>query len=194
MSIGTIRFPDRYADPPAQRHRKKWERIIGSFMSGDLESLRVFQRTGARGRVFRVLIEEMLSILEIRFRVEPIFDHISPHPWYEDFAGKHDLKLRTDSFYNPDFFFEDGTRLEVTLSENSAYKKVLRYGHQADELMVIWLEVDQGLHKTICQGVAFPNARVESVDLFFDELAGRAGGEELIRKFETLKRLKGIML
>lgn len=175
------------------RHQKKWERIIRSFLVGDLESLRSSQRTGARVRLFRVLIEQLLQILEIPFRAEPIFDHISPHPWYREFAQTHELKLRTDSFYNPDFFLEDGTWLEVTLSENSAYKKVFRYGHQANELLVLWLDVDEGFHKTVCHGVAFPNAKVGSVERLHDDLAGRAGGVELVRKFETLKGLKGII-
>lgn len=58
---------------------------------------------------------------------------------------------------------------------------------------MLWLDMDQGLQKTICEGAAFPNARVEPVDLFFEHLVGRAGGEELIRKFETLRELKGII-
>lgn len=69
-----IRLPDRYADDPPPRHRRKWERIIHAFMSGDLERLGLFQRTGARGRLFRVLIEEMLFTFEVPFRPEPIFD------------------------------------------------------------------------------------------------------------------------
>lgn len=189
-----IRKPDRYTEDPPARHRKKWERIILSFMAGDLDNLRLFQGTGARGRLFRFLIEQMLPIVEIPFRTEPIFDHMLLHSWYEEFARSHDLKLRTDSFYNPDFFLEDGTWLEVTVSENSAYKKVFRYGHQAGRLMVLWLDVDRGLHKTVCKGVAFPNARVETVQFFYDELAGRAGGVALIRTFETLKELKGCIL
>ena len=60
--------------------------------------------------------------------------------------------------------------------------------------MVLWLDVDPGLHRIVCQGVAIPNAKVEQVGLYFDELAGRAGGRELIRTFETLKALKEIIL
>ncbi len=115
MSNGINRLPDRYAVGAAARRRKKWERIIRSFLVGDLENLRSFQRTGARGRLFRVLMEQLLKILEIPFRAEPIFDHISPHPWYLEFAQTHELKLRTDSFYNPDFFLEGGIWLEVSL-------------------------------------------------------------------------------
>ncbi len=81
-----------------------------------------------------------------------------------------------------------------SLSKNSAYKKVFRYGHQANELLVLWLDVDEGFHKTACRGVAFPNARVESVESLYDDLVGRAGGVELVRKFETLKGLEGIIL
>jgi hypothetical protein len=61
-------------------------------------------------------------------------------------------------------------------------------------LLVLWLDVDEGLHKTVCHGVAFPNARVESVERFYDDLVGRAGGVELVRKLETLNGLKGIIL
>lgn len=60
--------------------------------------------------------------------------------------------------------------------------------------MVLWLDVDLGLHKTVCRDVAFPNARVETVEFSSDELVGRAGGVALTRKFETLKELKGCIL
>jgi hypothetical protein len=71
---------------------------------------------------------------------------------------------------------------------------VFRYGHQTNELLVLWLDVDEGFHKTVCHGVAFPNARVDSVERFYNDLAGKAGGVELVRKFETLKGLKGTIL
>ncbi len=188
-----VRLPDRFAENPPERRRKKWERIILSFMQGDLDTLRSIQRTGARGRILFALVEEMLHVLGISYRPEPIFDHMPPNLWYVQFAQKHDLKLRTNSFYNPDFILKDGAWLEVTLSENSAYKKLFRYGHQAEELIVVCLDEDQGLHKSVCQRVAFPNARVERVQRFYDELRVN-GGEELVRKLDMLKELKGIAL
>lgn len=82
-----------------------------------------------------------------------------------DFAKTYNLKLRTHDAYNPDLFFEDGTWAEITLSENTAYKKLFRYGHQADQIAVFWLDEDTGLHKDTCQSVHFPNARVTSQTL-----------------------------
>lgn len=188
-----IRMPDRYADSPPERHRRKWDRIILAFMEGDLDKLRLIQRTGSRGRIFYFLVEDMLQVLGILFRAEPIFDHIPPNPWYIEFAREHDLKLRENPFYNPDFFLENGGWLEVTLSENSAYKKVLRYGHQAKELIVLWLDEDQGLHKSVCQIEAFPNAKVQAVEFFYHELEMR-GRKDIIEKLILLKELKGILL
>jgi hypothetical protein len=48
-------------------------------------------------------------------------------------------------------------------------------------------------NKTICQGIAFPNAEVESIDTFYGELKMK-GREDLVRKFEWLNELKGIIL
>jgi hypothetical protein len=85
-----------------------------------------------------ISLTEKLQIISVGFSAEPIFEHVSPNPWYVDFALKHDIKLRLHPFYNPDFFLENGAWLEATLSENSAYKKIFRYGHQAEELLVLW--------------------------------------------------------
>jgi hypothetical protein len=188
-----IRLPDKYAQNTPERHRKKWEEILLSFMQGDLDRLSAIQRTGSRGRIFFALVDEMLRTLGIPYRAEPVFDAIPPNPWYAKFALEHDITLRTDVLYNPDFFIEDGIWLEVTLSENSAYKRLFKYGHQADRLNVLWLDVDQGFHKTICQGIAFPNAEVGRVDTFYSELKMK-GREDLVRKYERLKELKGIIL
>ncbi len=189
-----IRLPDRYRDPSPERHRKKWDGIILAFRQGDLEKLFSIQRTGARGRIFYCLVEEMLHLLSVEFRVEPIFEHVSPNPWYVDFALKHGLKLRLHSFYNPDFFFENGAWLEVTLSENSAYKKIFTYGHQSEELFILWLDPDQGFHRSVCLEVEFPNAQIKRVQSFFDHLGKTIQGENLIKKFELLSNLKGTLL
>jgi len=50
---------------------------------------------------------------------------------------KYDIKIRTYDFYNPDYITPDGTWLEITLSENTAYKKLFRYGHQAPGVTVL---------------------------------------------------------
>lgn len=138
-------------------------------------------------------MKEILHTLGIRYRAEPVFEPIPPDPWYVQYSQDHRLKLIMDPFYNPDFYLEDGAWLEVTLSENTAYKKLLKYGHQTNRLIVLWLDVDQGLHKSVCEGVVFFNAKVERVDSFYDQLK-LMGEEDLIRKFEMLKGIKGIIL
>lgn len=102
--------------------------------------------------------------------------------------------LSKSPFYNPDFFLENGAWLEASLSENSAYKKLFRYGHQADELIVLWLDPDQGFHRSVCLEVDFPNAQIKRVQSFFDELGKTIQGEKLIKKFELLADLKGTLL
>jgi len=159
-----------------------------------MEDLNAIQRTGARGRIFAHLIAEALMLLEIPCRREPAFEHRDPDPWYVDFAGKNGLKLRTHRLYNPDFVLEDGSWLEATLSENSAYKKLFRHGHQAPQLIVVRLDEDTGLHKDVCQSTDFPNARVRNVAMSYSRLAGCSGGESLIARFELLKSLKGRLL
>lgn len=188
------RLPNRYVEYLPKRHQKKWDEIILAFRRGDLNKLLTIQRTGTRGHIFYNLVKEMLEILHISFRPEPVFEHVPPDPWYVDFAHKHDLTLRVHPFYNPDFFLEDGTWIEVTLSENSAYKKLFRYGHQTQALLILWLDPDQGLHSNLCRGVFFQNAKITSIRLFYDELAKSVQGEELIWKFEWLAKLKGTLL
>ncbi len=188
-----IRKPDRYAEPPPQRRQKKWARIINVFMKGGADELKKIHRTGTRGRIFAVLIEHMLEALQIQSEPEPIFDHIAPSKWYLDFALANDLKIRAHEFYNPDYILSDGTWLEITLSENTAYKKLFRYGHQAPALKVLWLDEDAGLHKNICEGIEFPDALVVNIQEYFPELEKVSGGNDLINKFQQLKNLKGII-
>ena len=125
---------------------------------------------------------------------EPVFAQKAPIPLYAEFAAKHRIKLRTHPFYNPDILFDDGSWVEATVSENEAYKKLFRYGHQATGLTVIWLDEDEGMHKSICQGVKFPNAEVVGVDSFYAQLKERQQGRELIERFECLKGVKGVVL
>jgi len=188
------RSPNRFAENSAGRHHRKWEEIIAAFMSGELERLRSVQRTGTRGRVFSALVKATLEALQIPSQPEPIFDHLPPNPWYGEFASEHGLKLREHPFYNPDFLLDDGTWVEVTLSENTAYKKLFRFGHQSPRLTVIWLDEDEGLHKTVCKNVAFPNAVVTDVKQFYPRLANCSGGGEIVENMERLRGLKGIVL
>jgi len=111
--------------------QKKWTRIINSFMEGRIEELKKIHRTGTRERIFSTLIKNMLELPQIQNEPEPIFDHKTPNRWYLDFASKKDIKIRTHEFYSPDFIFQDGSWLEITRSENIAYQKLFRYGHQA---------------------------------------------------------------
>jgi hypothetical protein len=140
------------------------------------------------------VVKDMLKILQIPYETEPTFDHITPNRWYLDFASKHDdIKIRTHDFYNPDFFLSDGTWLEITLSENTAYKKLFRYGHQAQSLKVVWLDEDTGLHKKICESVEFLYAQVISIQKCFAKLKKLSKGKDLIKKFLELKKFKRII-
>ena len=188
-----FRRPIRYAKPSSPRLQKKWAKIISAFMEGQFDELKEIYRTGTRGRIFAVLIKDMFEILQISNEPEPIFDHTAPDEWYLDFASKHDLKIRTHEFYNPDFLLSDGTWIEITLSENTAYQKLFRYGHQAPLLKVLWIDEDAGLHKKLCKSVEFPNAQVINIKKYFPELEKVSGGNELVNKFGELKKLKGII-
>ncbi|MDZ7300926.1 MAG: hypothetical protein ONB44_02155 [candidate division KSB1 bacterium] len=163
-------------------------------MNNQLEELLSIHRGGSRGRIFQVLIEDMLKLLVLPYQPEPTFEHKEMNPWYLDFAAQHNLKLRTHGFYNPDFLLEDGTWLEISLSENTAYQKLFRYGHQAPRLRLIWLDEDDGRHKRICKNIRFPNAEVVNVNNYYPKLREKVEGKVLIEKFERLKRLKGILL
>jgi hypothetical protein len=178
----------------SKRHATKWQKIISAFMNNQLEELLSIHRGGSRGRIFHVLVAEMLKLLTIPFEPEPVFDHKEMNPWYRDFANQHNLKLRTHGFYNPDFLLNDGTWLEISLSENAAYQKLFRYGHQAPRLRMIWLDEDDGFHKRICKDIKFPNAEVVSVSDYYTQLSEQVEGKVLIDKFERLKKLKGILL
>ena len=122
---------------------------------------------------------------------EPIFYHREPDQWYIAFAKKHGLKIHTHDFYNPDLFLDNGTWVEVTLSENTAYKKIFRYGHQSDNLLILWLDKDDGFHKKIYENVSFPNVSIKTVESFNFKLKKLSGGPEIINRLKTLKMLKG---
>ncbi len=189
-----LRKPNGYADASDSRTRKKWAPIIAAFMQGDLDRLKSLQRTGTRGRIFMRLVEEIWKLLEQPYRLEPIFYHCSPAPWYIDFVAFHRVKLRTHPFYNPDFLLYDNTWVEATLSENTAYAKFFRYGHQAPRLKVVWLDEDVGFYKSLCSAVAFPNAEALNVATLFPRMSECKGGDLLIQKISLLKSLKGIVL
>ena len=172
----------------------KWNKIIQAFENDQTGELLAVQRTGSRGRIFLKLVNEILDKLQIGHESEPVFDHKQPNSWYQDFAAKHKIKLKVHSYYNPDFLLEDGTWLEVTLSENTAYKKLMRYGHQAPKLMIIWLDEDDGLHKQVCQNRRFPQARITSIKHFYPQLNSDKEGMKIINDLERLKNFKGILL
>jgi len=178
----------------SKRHAQKWQKIISAFKNAQLNELLAIQRTGSRGRIFHALVEDMLKLLAIPFQFEPVFDHKEMNPWYVDFAAQHNLKLRTHEFYNPDFLLEDGTWFEISLSEKKAYQKLFRFGHQAPHLIVIWLDGDDGLHKSICKDIKFPNAEVRSVKDYYSQLSINVGEKALIEDLERLEKLKGTLL
>ena len=190
MTENKIRFPDEYR---ILDEKKKWQNIISLFMENRIDELIQNHRTGTRGRIFSVLSVEIYDVLGIPYRFEPIFYHIPPKEWYVKFARKHGIKLRTHDFYNPDFFLEDGTWVEFTLSEKAAYQKLFRYGHQADNLVIYWLDEDTGLHKEICENVRFPNAEVRSIEYFYEPLRQSAVGIKTIERLEVLRGLKGVV-
>ncbi len=137
-----------------------------------------------------MLLRQCFDVLDIGYTSEPVFSGVSPAAWYQDFATKHGLKLRIDQTYNPDFLLQDGTWVEGTLSENTAFKKVMRHGHQTSQLRVVWLDPDDGLYKQICKDVTFPNAEVCSVSWYYSRLDRTTNGREIVNKLELLKVLK----
>ena len=117
------------------------------------------------------MVKDILKNLKIPNEPEPIFNHIKPNKWYLDFASEHDdIKIRTHDFYNPDYIFQDGTWLEITLSENTAYKKLFRYGHQTPAVKVIWIDEDTGFYKKVCESIEFSNAKVINIQKYFTKL------------------------
>ena len=189
-----IRIPDEYRKPISDRKGKKWEKIISLFMEEKLDDLALNHRTGTRGRILSVLALDLFYKLQIPFTSEPIFYHMEPSQWYIEFAKQHGIKLRTHDFYNPDLFLENGTWVEVTLSENTAYKKLFRYGHQADNLLILWLDKDDGYHKKICQNVRFSNAAIKSIEYFNTQHKKLLSASDIIRRLTILKKLKGTIL
>ena len=189
-----IRLPDEYRESLSQKNIKKWNKIIGLFSENRLNDLALNHRSGTRGRILSTLVLELFKIIRIPFKPEPIFYGIKPNEWYINFAKKHNIKLRTHDFYNPDLFLEDGTWIEITLSENTAYKKLFRYGHQADKLTIFWLDNDNGFHKEKCRSICFPNAEIKNIDCFNSQLKKSAAGLEIMNKLKVLKKLNGTIL
>jgi hypothetical protein len=174
---------------------KKWVAIINAFMENRIDELMSIQRTGSRGRILAYLVGNMFDCIDLHYQSEPFFDHKAPNEWYINFSNKiDDIKLRVHDFYNPDFLLDDGSWIEVTLSENTAYKKLFRHGHQADFLRVIWLDPDNGLHKKVCQSIQFPNAEVVNIERYYDQLKQSQKGIEIINKVVQLKQLKGVVM
>ncbi len=99
-----------------ERQRRKWDKIVSSFITGDLAMLRAVQRSGARGRILDTLVRQCFDVLGIGYESEPVFVHVSPDSWYVEFAARHELTLRTHDYYNPDILLGDGSSAEITPS------------------------------------------------------------------------------
>ena len=188
-----MRIPDGYRTD-SERSQKKWNRILSFFFEDKLDELIANQRTGVRGRILSALVLKIFDIIGVQYKAEPIFTEIDSSPFYKVFAMNNDIKLRTHQFYNPDILLEDGTWIEITLSENTAYKKLFRYGHQADSLLVLWLDEDDGYHKEMCKSVEFPNAEVVCVDSLYKQIDNSQEGRKLIEQMMLLKKMKGTIL
>ncbi len=139
-----FRQPDGYREFDSQRSIRKWNKVVTLFYGERIDELKQICRHGGRGRIFSALVLDLFKMLSISYKQEPVFKCVEPHGWYVRFAEGNGIKLRTHDFYNPDFILEDGTWVEITLSENTAYKKLFRYGYQADKLLVFWLDNDSG--------------------------------------------------
>ena len=186
------RRPERYRDADSPRSMRKWQEVISLFYEDRICELKQICRQGGRGRILAALVTDLFRLRGISFRAEPIFKEVEPDRWYVKFAEENGFKLRTHEFYNPDLFLDDGTWVEITLSENTAYKKLLRYGHQAGKLIVLWLDTDSGHHKEICSPVRFPNAEVICVESMLPQEINPET-EKLKNRLRLLKELKGIL-
>lgn len=100
----------------------------------------------------------------------------------------NDIKLREFDSYNPDFMLGCGTWIEVTLSEEKAYKKLFVHGHQAPHLRVFWLDEDSGHYKSRCAPVTFPNATVARIDTLLPFMKESATSETVIEHILQLRK------
>ena len=58
------RDPIRFSEPPTQKSKRKWDKIIDGFMDGRIDELKQIYRTVTRGRIFEVLLEMNLTSLK----------------------------------------------------------------------------------------------------------------------------------
>ena len=187
-----IRQPDEYRESDSKRNIKKWNNVITLFYEERIDELKQVCHHGGRGRIFAALVVDLFKMQRISYKQEPVFYGIEPDSWYVHFAEENGIKLRTHDFYNPDFVLENGTWVEITLSENTAYKKLFHHGHQADKLIVFWLDDDNGYHKEMCHSTCFPNAEVRCIENMFSQ-DETPESFELISRFRLLKELKCII-
>lgn len=146
-----IRHPDGYRGPGSQRNIRKRSEVINLFDEERISDLKQIHRSGSRGRILSALVLDLFDMLRVNYQAEPLFNGIEPSHWYVHFANENDIELKVHDFYNPDFVLADGTWVEITLSENTAYKKLFRYGHQANKLIVYWLDDDKGHHSIMAR-------------------------------------------
>ena len=60
------RYPLKFSEPPAQRNKNKWDKIIAAFMEGSFDELKQIYKNGTRGRIFEVLVKNALDHLGMR--------------------------------------------------------------------------------------------------------------------------------
>jgi hypothetical protein len=180
--------PIRTREEPLQ---KKWLKIFDAFFNNEIDLLAALSKSGTRGRIFNELFTRLLKAESYKFTAEPVFTHQEPNRWHEFYLNSNGLKLKIFDEYNPDYLLSDDDWVEVTLSENTAFKKILTYGHQAPKLEVFWLDEDTGHHKNVLENAGVPNASVRRINYLYGTLEKSEEGNKLIEQFELLKKLKG---
>ena len=163
-----------------------WDNIIDDFFSGRYRVIERNPRNGLRGRLFQELVKKLLVYDGFTFQHEVTFD---PKPIDSDFKKKAisiDESINVNQKgYTIDFVLGNGTWIEVTLNIHTAHEKPLKYAHQCEKLVVLY--IDKTTKRRV--GNVFNNVKIISVFKFFSKKAIR----NYRREISKLVEYKGYM-
>lgn len=142
-----------------------WSTPIDAFLKGQYQFCINNGRYGLRGRIFAKIVELLLIYDNVPFESEISFHPKQIPMKFIEIARKYNINLKTrKELYRIDFLINNDIWLEVTLNNQEAHKKILKYAHQCKQLIVLYLEQKS----SFCyQRNVFPNAKVMLVDEYF---------------------------
>ena len=168
------------------KSKVSWNSILDDFFSGRYRAVETNHKNGLRGKIFEELVKKLLVYDGFVFEQEVTFEPKSIDSDFKKKAVSIDESINVNQKgYTIDFVLDNGTWIEATLNIHTAHEKPLKYAHQCEELVVLY--IDKTTKRRV--GNVFNNVKIISIFKFFSKKAIR----NYRRDISKLVEYKGYM-